>query len=169
MRRMRRKCLMLFALIGIFSVGGWARAQSGPIAAGAGAGDLSCRPDEAPSTGRSRPDRIVVPTPCAACRFRVRRGRDCRGVGWMPERRAAFRSTSPRRCSWQESAPWISPRPRPWSARLWRFTFRPRLCGFPISTPGSTTSGMTAFSKTFSQVRTSARIARASSWAVALR
>src|SRR5271166_2387606 len=38
----------------------------GRAAAGAGAGDLSGQPEGAPSTGRSRPDRIVVPTPCAA-------------------------------------------------------------------------------------------------------
>src|SRR5271166_2513953 len=84
MRRMRRKCLMLFALIGVFSVGGWARAQSDrlPPALEQGtslAGPTGRRaPADPGQTGLSSPPPAPLPIPGSAGAGMPRGGMDAR-------------------------------------------------------------------------------------------
>ncbi len=84
MRRMRRKCLMLFALIGVFSVGGWARAQSDrlPPALEQGTSLASPTRRRAPAdpgqTGLSSPPPAPQPIPGSAGAGLPRGGMDAR-------------------------------------------------------------------------------------------
>ena len=101
-------------------------------------------------------------TPSRRCRRRRRRSpaphrSGCRGAGRTLRRQAGCPSTWRQRFSLPVSTRWISPRrPRRCGRRL-PYTCRRRCSGCPTSTVALITSAMTAFSRTSSPGRTSAR------------